>query len=247
MEGQITEVVFYGATLLTVLIGGVRYIAIKPISDALGLDWSAQYRRIKRHPVMGKGIAVMAMPSDGGKQDAMCIPLDKLNGWLFGISASRVKPELRARLVQYQAECFDVLAQHFGNKPDAAPSLKNRRWLISFDHAGKEVITSVPTDAYVMTVGEIAKSLYDGQFSRNEVHAIANAVMQRMYIQGCENKPTDVGDDLAEEIQKGKFDTVALYKVSVAASMRLWMDVGIKTGRFQTSAPAKQTQTGVSA
>lgn len=36
-----------------------------------------------------------------------------LNGWLFGIDASRVKPESRDRLIQYQAECFDVLANYF--------------------------------------------------------------------------------------------------------------------------------------
>ena len=232
MGSQITEVAFCGAAILVALIDGTPYVAVRSICEALGIDVLGQIQRIRRHPVLSKGSCVTHAPSSGGPQQTTMLRLDKLNGWLFGISASRVKPELRARLVQYQAECFDVLAQHFGNKPDAAPSLKNRRWLISFDHAGKEVITSVPTDAYVMTVGEIAKGLYDGQFSRNEVHAIANAVMQRMYIQGCENKPTDVGDDLAEEIQKGKFVTVALYKVSVAASMRLWMDVGIKTGRF---------------
>ena len=33
---------------------------------------------------------------------------------MFGISASRAKPELRERLIQYQRECFDVLARHFG-------------------------------------------------------------------------------------------------------------------------------------
>ena len=32
---------------------------------------------------------------------------------MFGVSVNRVKPELRDKLIQYQRECFDVLARHF--------------------------------------------------------------------------------------------------------------------------------------
>jgi hypothetical protein len=43
----------------------------------------------------------------------LCLPLKYLNGWLFGVNASRVKPELRERVIQYQRECYDILAQAF--------------------------------------------------------------------------------------------------------------------------------------
>ena len=36
------------------------HIAIKPVAEALGLDWSAQYRRLQRQP--WAGVAVMAIP-----------------------------------------------------------------------------------------------------------------------------------------------------------------------------------------
>jgi hypothetical protein len=41
------------------------------------------------------------------------LPLDYLNGWLFGINANRVKDEVKDRLVRYQEECYQVLADHF--------------------------------------------------------------------------------------------------------------------------------------
>lgn len=104
---------FHGATLYAITIGGTHHVALKPISDALGLDWSAQFRRVRRHAVLAEAVAVMAIPSDGGVQDAIALPLDKLNGWLFGVNVSRVKPALRERLIAYQRECFDVLARHF--------------------------------------------------------------------------------------------------------------------------------------
>jgi hypothetical protein len=39
-----------------------------------------------------------------------------VNGWLFGINANRVKEELRDRLIQYQRECYRVLADAFVNR-----------------------------------------------------------------------------------------------------------------------------------
>ena len=36
-----------------------------------------------------------------------------LNGFLFGINANRVKPEIRERLIRYQKECYRVLADAF--------------------------------------------------------------------------------------------------------------------------------------
>jgi hypothetical protein len=53
----------------------------------------------------------------GGPQTTNCLLLDYLSGWLFGIDASRVKPEVRQRLIRYQEECYRVLANAFLNRP----------------------------------------------------------------------------------------------------------------------------------
>jgi hypothetical protein len=46
-------------------------------------------------------------------QEMTCLPLDYLNGWLFGVNANRVKPEVRERVIRYQKECYRVLADAF--------------------------------------------------------------------------------------------------------------------------------------
>ncbi len=43
----------------------------------------------------------------------LCLSLDFINGFLFGINASRVKPEVREHLIRYQRECYRVLADAF--------------------------------------------------------------------------------------------------------------------------------------
>lgn len=112
----LTPVEFHGASLFVTTIDNVPFVAVKPICEALGLDTDAQLKRIKRHPVLSTCtvITTVQMPGDDQTREVVTLPLDKLNGWMFGVTVSRVKPELRARLTQYQTECFDVLARHFG-------------------------------------------------------------------------------------------------------------------------------------
>ena len=122
---EIATIDFHGDRLFVFEREGDRYVAMRPIVEALGLDWSAQYRRICRDEVLAEGIAMMATPSAGGSQETLCLPLDLINGWLFGVDASRVRPELRDKITLYRRKCYRALALHFGVIDDepAEPSV----------------------------------------------------------------------------------------------------------------------------
>lgn len=119
------DIDFYGDVITAVLVEEgnrqVVYIPLRPVCDFLGVAWSAQRMRIGRDPVLAeviKGVIVTITPSSvdgrgGGPQEMTCLPLDYINGWLFGINASRVKEEIRDRLIRYQRECYRVLADAF--------------------------------------------------------------------------------------------------------------------------------------
>lgn len=120
------SVEFYGDMLTAVQADdGTVYIPIRPICELMGVAWSPQRRRINRDPVLSeemKGVTVTVTP--GGKQEMLCLPLDYISGFLFGINAERVKPELRERVIRYQRECFKVLAEAFADgRLTASPSL----------------------------------------------------------------------------------------------------------------------------
>lgn len=110
---RFVTVPFHGDTLFAVEREDGVHVAIKPISDRLKLDWSAQLRRTKRDPLLAQGMAMMTIPSPGGPQEATCLPLRLLPGWLFGIGANQVKPEAQEAVLSYQAECHEVLFRHF--------------------------------------------------------------------------------------------------------------------------------------
>ncbi len=92
------------------------YIPIRPICDYLGLSWSGQRERINRDPILLEAkrfVRVTRTNSGGGSPNVFALPLDYLNGWLFGVNVSRVKEEIRENLMRYQRECYRVLADAF--------------------------------------------------------------------------------------------------------------------------------------
>lgn len=111
---------FHGDPITAVDDAGTVLVAVKAISDVLGLDWSAQLKRVKRDTVLAEGMAILTMPSPGGPQDTVCLPLHLLHGWLFGINAGLVRPDCRDRVLAYQRECYAALHAHFYRRRDGA-------------------------------------------------------------------------------------------------------------------------------
>lgn len=113
-QHQLVTVDFHGQSIIAIVHEGKPHVALRPIVENIGLDWAAQYTRINRHHVLKSTVVVMTTVAEDGKQrEMLCLPLSMLNGWLFGVDANRVKEEIKPKLISYQTECFDVLAQHF--------------------------------------------------------------------------------------------------------------------------------------
>ena len=116
------EVEFYDdeVTAVIVTIESVQqvYIPVRPLIERLGLNWAGQSQRIQRDPVLSEEIrpCVVVTHTQGQpdqRRQMLCLPLDYVSGFLFGINANRVKSELRHRLIRYQRECYKVLAAAF--------------------------------------------------------------------------------------------------------------------------------------
>ncbi len=116
---EVREVVFYGDRLLVALVDGIPYVALRPIVGFLGVEWSAQYRRLQRDDILNEEKRLVVMTGRDGKQyEMLSLPLELLPGWLFGITGSRLKTEAATRkLKKYRRECFRVLWREFGVLP----------------------------------------------------------------------------------------------------------------------------------
>lgn len=173
MSNAIT-VSFNNQNITAFLHNDTPVVALKPIVENMGIDWASQFSRIKRHPVLNSTIVMMTMVAEDGKNREMqCLPLDMLNGWLFGIDANRVKPEIKDKVIAYQRECFKVLADHFGyGKPiesveltedgsrtfDDVPLRKGIEVLAKLTNVDEEKLTEMVELKFGMTDGLVWSS-----------------------------------------------------------------------------------------
>ena len=113
---------FYGDAIPGAVIAtGEVYIPLRPLTDFLGLNFAPQRVRVLRDEVLAARIRMVVMArSDGRRVKMLCLPLDLLPGWLFGISIKAARPEVADKLKRYRAECFRVLWDAF--KVDIMPA-----------------------------------------------------------------------------------------------------------------------------
>jgi len=121
---------FYGDPIPGALVeAGEWYVPLRPLTDFLGLAFGPQRRRVLRDALLAARLRrVVITAADGKRYSTLCLPLDMLPGWLFGITPSKTRPELTEKIKRYRAECFRVLWQAFRGDvlapaPPAPPDL----------------------------------------------------------------------------------------------------------------------------
>ena len=133
MANQISTqtVSFNNQSLITIEQNGVHYVAMKPICENIGIQWESQYNRIRRDNVLNSVIFIMNMTgSDSKNYQMICLPIEYLNGWLFGIDINRCKPEIRDTLIKYKKECYQALHDYwFNGKAERKTTVDDRTGL----------------------------------------------------------------------------------------------------------------------
>jgi len=106
----------YGARIITVYEEGQIWVALKPIAEALGLEWASQRLKLKRLKEEGVSISTHPVKTNGGKQKMLFIRLEDLPIYLYSINISKVKPEIKPKLLKFKRETADVIRNYWMNK-----------------------------------------------------------------------------------------------------------------------------------
>jgi len=113
---------------IVVVENGDKYVAVKPICDALGIDFQKQLERIKDDEIIGQLYTIRYMVGADGKDREMgVIPFKFVFGWLFSINSKKVAAENREAVVKYKLECYNALYNHFTKQSEY---LKARQYSI---------------------------------------------------------------------------------------------------------------------
>ena len=99
---------FNGKTLVFLAVDGQYWIALKPICEALGVNWARQHANLLSDPIFGQLYAEQHMVgADGKNRKMVSLPEKWVYGWLMGIQST--SPEL----LEYKRLCYEVLNDYF--------------------------------------------------------------------------------------------------------------------------------------
>lgn len=98
-------------------------VPLRPISDALALDWRSQQAKVRSHPTFSPTVVLITtVGADRKIREMLSMPADMVMGWLLTIHPDRVARKARAALVAFQTSAFRLLydawqAARFGIPP----------------------------------------------------------------------------------------------------------------------------------
>lgn len=114
MSSRFEIIPFHDHQILTLCEQDSTIVVMKPIVEAMGLNWRRQHTRITEHPVISKGITFAGIPSAGGAQDMLCLTLEHFHGWLLTLDTRYIKdPVQRALIEVYQSQAFRTIYEHY--------------------------------------------------------------------------------------------------------------------------------------
>ncbi|OCW94250.1 hypothetical protein A9168_08360 [Macellibacteroides sp. HH-ZS] len=91
-----------------------KLVPIKPICEALGIDFDSQRKKIKEDEDLNSvTVLSTATGADNKQYEMFCLPLKFIFGWLFTINPKNVKPEAQEVVRYYRMECYSALYSHF--------------------------------------------------------------------------------------------------------------------------------------
>ena len=176
---------FYSDALLVALApDGNLYVALRPITEALGLAPNGQRARIQRDPFLAEGTQTLRMTGADGRQRAMfALRVALLNAWLLNVDTGRVRSELQATITRYKRECAQVLWRYFQGEPRelvpaASPAVTDLAQLRDLHPAPARVLDEQIAPAQ-QTADAHTRLDKAGQVVRNLNHRLA-AVEQRL-------------------------------------------------------------------
>lgn len=191
---------------------GNTYVAVNPIIDFFGLDRTSQHRKLKRM-AEEKGIALKTIPlmTKGGKQETLVINLYHLPAYLYSIQQSKIKPELRPKLREFQIKTTQIINDYW-NKKQITSNLPEHIYY------GKVKIT--PTRAQIIEkitnfVGEVSR--YD------QVKAVK---MMNKLLKAMKEKPLKLPIPPEEYLPQYDWlttDEVAIYFGVSTEAVRNWI------------------------
>ena len=99
---------FNGKTIFYIANDGQYWIAIKPICEALGINYNRQFQNLKSDKILGQLFAEQQMvAADNRLRKMIALPEKYIYGWIFQIRSD--SPDLH----KYKLKVYEILYDYF--------------------------------------------------------------------------------------------------------------------------------------
>lgn len=125
-KSTVSTVAKINNTEIVVISNGEKRVAIKPICEILGVDFSAQLQRIKNDEILGSTVVLSpTVGADGKEREMQTIPFKFVFGWLFTINPKNVSPAAKEAVIKFKLECYNALYNHFTRQAEFLQQRQN--------------------------------------------------------------------------------------------------------------------------
>lgn len=140
MKQQVSKFLeFNGKTLVFLAVDGQYWIALKPICEALNVEYTRTFKNVTTDPLFGQLLAEQPMVgADGKTRKMISIPEKWVYGWLTSIQSA--SPEL----LQYKKLCYEVLNDYFHGAITGRKELLSQKAKVQLEIDG--VFNRMPVD-----------------------------------------------------------------------------------------------------
>ena len=168
---KIETVKFYDQDIDVIFHENLPYIIVRQISDNIGLNYTTARDRIQKRNDINHSVKYIKLPTNGGMERSVCLPLAMLNVWLQQLVPSRTA--VGETLIRYQRECFNFLFSHFAKTgyKQTTPVMTNSS--INTNEPSYEKLTAAQMRELAQKIHEISNQFH---FSRTANNAIWFAI-----------------------------------------------------------------------
>ena len=110
MNKQIVKFLeFKGKNIVYLSANGTYWIAVKPVCEALNVDYIRQYKNLNEDIIFRPRLSkqTILLLGDTQPRKYVCLPEEYIYGWIFSLQSDSKE------LKEYKIECYHVLYNHF--------------------------------------------------------------------------------------------------------------------------------------
>lgn len=187
-DNPVVRIPFHSDELFLVESDGKPLVVLKPVIEAIGLDYWAQVERLRKHSWAALGKRQVQVPGQQQRREMLVCDTRTFLMWLATVDENRVAEDVRAKLVMYQSEVADAIEAYWTKGGAVNPRATEEQLTAIIDRSERQ-----------MRVLRLAEGLADPRWLESKIRHVAARALGEEPEEDHSARPITVGEYLDEQ------------------------------------------------